>query len=81
MKLRILVYRYMSVGFLRNRVDLNYEKLKTEKNSNKRMKILGENFDVLEALIYKQRHNPIFLSMVHKDLTEVINKNKVEESK
>ena len=81
MKLRRLVYRYMSVNFLRNRVELNHEKLKTEKNSNERMKILGENFDVLEALIYKQRHNESFLSMVRKDLTEVINKNKVEESK
>lgn len=81
MKLRRLVYRYMSVNFLRNRVELNHEKLKTEKNSNERMKILGENFDVLEALIYKQRYNESFLSMVRKDLTEVINKNKVEESK
>ena len=81
MKLRILVYRYMSVGFLRNRVELNHEKLKTVKDSNKMMKILGENFDVLEALIYKQRYNQNFLSMVRKDLTEVINKNKVEESK
>lgn len=81
MKLRRLVYRYMSIRYLRDRVESNHEKLKTVKDSNKRMKILGENFDVLEALIYKQRHNESFLEMVRKDLTEAINKNKVEESK
>lgn len=80
MKLRRLVYRYMSIGYLRERVESNHEKLKTVKDSNKRMNIVDENFDVLYALIYKQRHNESFLSMIRKDLTEVINKNKVEES-
>lgn len=81
MKLRRIMYRFMNVDFLRNRVEKNHTKLEITKDSKERMKLIEENFDILEALIYKNRYNKGFMKMVREDLSDLINKPKAEESK
>lgn len=76
MKLRKFVYRFMSVEFLTKRIALNSKIIETSNDSKEVMKAIDEEFDILEAILFKQRHNREFCDMVCKDLQGIVDKYK-----
>lgn len=72
MKIREIAYRFMSDQFLSARAKVLYEKLDKAKDSKERMKIVEENFDILEALIHKHRDDKEFINTVRMNLEDVI---------
>ena len=76
MKIRRLVYRFMSDEFLERRVDILHKKIELTKDSKTRLKIVDENNDILVAMIYKHYDDTEFIKMVKEGLEELLKKSK-----
>ena len=76
MKVRQLVYRFMSDRFLGRRVNLNSKRLDMAEDSKTRLDIIDENTDILMALIHKHRDDKEFLKMVRDGTQELLDKYK-----
>ena len=76
MKLRRLVYRYMSDEFLERRVDILHKEIELAKDSKTRLKIVDENNDILVAMFYKHYDDTEFIKTVKEGLDDLIEKYK-----
>lgn len=76
MNLRKLAYRYASAKFLRKRADIISKKLEIEKDSKKRMKLIDEHFDILEACLYICRKDKDFIKHAYDELKAINDKHR-----
>ena len=76
MKLRRLVYCFMSDKFLGRRVNLNSKRLDMAEDSKTRLEIIDENNDILIALVHKHRDDKEFVKMVHDGVQNLLDKYK-----
>ena len=79
MKIRRLVYRFMSDEFLERRVDILHEKIKLAKDSKTRSKIVDENGDILVAMMYKHSDDAEFIKAIKEGLEDLLKKYKKSE--
>lgn len=82
-KFKVFIYRFMSAKQLCKKIDVNSVLLDTTKDSKMRMKIIDDNFAVLEAIIRKNRNDKELMDYIKTSLEETANKHKkkLEESK
>lgn len=71
-KIKAVIYSFMSVHEICNKVRKNNKLLENETDLKKRIKIIRDDFDLLEALIYKYRKDKKFHSIVRETMRELL---------
>lgn len=79
MTIKGLVYTFMSNEKIREKVERNSKLIEKETDSKKRMKILDDEFALMEALLRKNRKNKTFTEYVRTSLLNVAIESKMRE--